>query len=452
MNTGLLFFFFYLLVLRSNAQENLVYTTVLLDSATQKPVPFAHIKLGEIVSVSNQSGNFSLSYIANDTKTIVRFSCIGYKSKEIALSTLLKSKEICLIQDITALNEIVISQITPKAILKKSERRGFKNYATAQYSAHYSFDQFIFFEDAESSIATSREIGVLTNRGLDTTATYPKFASEMRKTSPRFLEFDTIPNQLTPLTKQRNTVTVESAYSFDPLLVGLLKQFHAVPTIFSKGFYENTDISILSIVKLEEKEYYLISIYPKAENKEISLSKEESKQIAIYKNKIKELAANTGRTISKNKLDSIFSSRLTNRTSSSNITGFLLVDVKTYGIIHALIKLSTFDQAGKLYAKLHVSASYLEHDKSYYLQNIDILMKKNGPNYNEAVSLYYLISLKLTDFQFKKLSRITFLRQQLEQEALGHIKTKDIEQFLIPVKNCSSCKINPLILFGQRFE
>lgn len=175
-----------------------------------------------LISVSNQYGNFSIRYIANDTRTIVRFSCIGYKSKEIALSTLLKSTEISLIQDVKVLNEIVISQITPKAILKKSERRGFKNYATAQYSAHYCFDQFIFFEDAESSIATSREIGVLTNRGLDTTATYPKFASEMRKTSRGFLEFDTIQNQLTPLTKQRNTVTVESAYSFDPIRVGLI--------------------------------------------------------------------------------------------------------------------------------------------------------------------------------------------------------------------------------------
>ena len=49
-----LLFFLNLLVFKSNAQENLVYIGVLVDSATQKPIPFAHIKLGEIVSVSNQ--------------------------------------------------------------------------------------------------------------------------------------------------------------------------------------------------------------------------------------------------------------------------------------------------------------------------------------------------------------------------------------------------------------
>ena len=110
---------FHLLVLRSNAQENLIYTGLLVDSTTQKPVPFAHIIIGEIVSVSNQYGNFSIGYSATDTKTVVKFSCIGYKSKELTLSVLLRYEKISLTQDVTILNEIVISELTAQAILKK---------------------------------------------------------------------------------------------------------------------------------------------------------------------------------------------------------------------------------------------------------------------------------------------------------------------------------------------
>ncbi len=450
---------FHLLVLRSNAQENLIYTGLLVDSTTQKPVPFAHIIIGEIVSVSNQYGNFSIGYSATDTKTVVKFSCIGYKSKELTLSVLLRYEKISLTQDVTILNEIVISELTAQAILKKAEKKGFKNYTTPRYSANYTFDQFIFFEDADSLIATSREIGVVINRGLDTTATYPKFTKEIQRTSVRFFEFDTIPNQLTTLTKQRNTVRVELAYSFDPIRIGLLKQFHAVPAIFSKGFYDNTDLNILSIVKLDNKEYYLISVYPKFENDGATLSKEESKQLALYKDKIKELAAKSGRAISDKKIDSIFSPRLRNKPSTSYVSGFLLVDVKTYGIIHALIKVNTFDQTGKLYAKLHVSASYMQYGKSYYLQNIDILTKRTSPDYRESANLYYLTSLNLSTFQTNNLSKSTLvkdpladLRQQLAKESLIHLKMEDVEQFLTPVKNCVSCKRNPLILFGQSFE
>ena len=348
--------------------------------------------------------------------------------------------------------------MTAQAILKKAEKKGFKNYTTSRYSANYTFDQFIFFEDADSLIATSREIGAVTNRGMDTTATYPKFTKEIQRTGARFLEFDTIPNQLTYVTKMRNTVTAESAYSFDPIRIGLLKQFHAIPAIFSKGFYDNTDLNILSIVKLDDKEYYLISVYPKSENDGVILSKEESKQLTVYKNMIKELATKNGRAISDKKIDSIFSSRLINKTSTSYVTGFLLVDVKTYGIIHTLIKVSTFDQTGKLYAKLHVSASYMQYGKSYYLQNIDILTKRTSPDYREGANLYYLTSLSLSTFQTNKLSKSTLVKdpladlRQLARESLLHLKMEDVEQFLTPVKNCASCKRNPLILFGQSFE
>ena len=449
--------YIFLIGFKSNAQEYYTHHGLLVDSVTQKPISFAHIKMGQFVSVSNQHGHFFIKYNKTDVNNIVRLSCIGYKSKELVLSALIKSNVAFLAQEVKLLNEIVISQLTAQTILKRAEKKGLKNYSTPKYLANYILDQFVFFEDADSSIANSQEVGVLINRGLDTTGVYPKFAKENQTISTRFLEFDTIPSQLTTLTKKRNTVTAELAYSYDPVRIGLLKQFHAVPTMFSKGFYNNTDLNIISILEFDDREYYLISVFPKSTKYAAIPTKEESRQLALYKEQIKAMAAKNGRTMSNDQIDSLFSKQFRNK-SLADVSGFFLVDAKTYGIVHALIKVSTFDQTGKLFAKLHISTSYTLHNKSYYLQNLDILLKRTSPGNIESPNLYYLVSLNISDFRTKKTSKPIIERNQsdglipFDKEIPMRLNAKNIESFLRPVKDCASCKNNPLVLFGQMFE
>ena len=138
--------------------------------------------------------------------------------------------------------------------------------------------------------------------------------------------------------------------------------------------------------------------------------------------------------------------------------GFFLVNTINFGISHAFIKVNTFDGSGKLYAKLHIAASYIQTGKSYYLENLDVLMKRTGPNYyNKEETLYYLLSLKLSNFKTKKIFKSptvnTNIRisQEISDEIINQFKLENIKQFLMPIKYCITCNINPVKYFNQIF-
>jgi hypothetical protein len=460
MRTGfLLAFIFLLFIYISNAQEKLIYTGLLLDSATQKPIPYAHIQLNQIVAVSNQSGRFSVRYGPNDSAAFVKFSCVGYQTKELKLTELLSSRSISLVQDSKFLPEIMVSELTAESILKKAEKKGFKNYTTPKYSASYVFNQTVFFDDADSSVAASTERGMLTNRGLDTTETYPRFVSKSRKSSTRFPELDALDNPVLRLTGQRDRFPVKAVYSFDPLRVGLLKQPHAVPMIFSRDFYEYTDINLVAVITQDGREHYLITVSPKSRE---ALTLQQQRQLARMeenakenvKEKIMDVAAKIGRSVLEHQLDSILSGSRNQR----DLSALFLVDAKTFGIVHALIKMNTFEPTGRLYGKLHVSASYLRHGKSYYLQNLEILTTMPVMNNEGQSGLNYLLSLVISDFQTKPRSKPVFPVDEMAgsttfsgEESVIRSQLKDVGQFIIPVRDCVSCPRNPLVAFGQKF-
>lgn len=428
----------------------------ILDSTTLLPIAFAHIRIKESIYISSQNGDFSFDYRETDLNSEVIISCIGYKKYLTTIETLRKFPSVKLTPDEVILNEVVISELSPESIFRKAEKKGLKNYRTPRYSADYSLEELIFYENSDSLLAAYKESGVVLSRGLDTTGVYPNFVNHTSQMSNQFLKYDTLPNQLTSLTKQRNTVSKELLFTYDPVRVGLLKQFHPIPAMFSKGFYDNTEQRILSIVNLDGAEHYLIGVYPKTFEGEVKSTKDELKQIAIYRQKIKELAVLTGRVLSESTLDSIFSTRGKSKTPSYYILGFFLVNVKNFGISHSLIKVNTFDQTGKLYAKLHVAASYIKSGESYYLQSLDVLMKRTPPtNSSRDESLYYLLTLKLSNFKLKDTTRLISDRYKvitkLSDELISSFSLSDINPFLIPVKNCSSCKNNPLKYFNQVF-
>lgn len=428
----------------------------IIDSATLLPIPFAHIRTKESVFISSQDGGYSITYLEIDINSVIKISCIGYKELLITIADLRKVLIVKLVPDVVVLNEVVVSELSPQNIFRKSEKRGFKNYQTPRFSVDYTLEKLVFYEDTDSILAAYREFGIMLNRGLDTTDVYPNFVSQSIQTSNHFLRYDTVPNQLTLLTKQRNTISKEILLTYDPVRVGLLKQFHPIPAMFSDGFYGNTEQRILSIVNLDGVEHYLIGVYPKTTETEVKKTKDELKQIVLYKQKLKDLAIQSGRFLSDSTLDSIFSTRGKSNQPSYTILGFFLVNTKNYGISHCLIKVNTFDSFGNLYAKLHVAASYIEIDKSYYLQNLDVLLKRTPPS-NSTLDkpLYYLLTLKLSNFELKSkstlLSKKSKANTELSDLLINNYSLDGFESFLIPAKDCTSCPNNPLRYFNQIF-
>ena len=98
------------------AQDTSTLNGQLIDSTTQIPVPFAHVRLRESVSMSNQHGNFTLNYIETDLNVEVKISCIGYKTFTVTIEFLRKFPKVMLIPDIKVLDEVVISELSPQTI------------------------------------------------------------------------------------------------------------------------------------------------------------------------------------------------------------------------------------------------------------------------------------------------------------------------------------------------
>ncbi len=441
------------------AQDSLIFSGQIIDSTTQIPIPFAHIRIEKTVAISNQQGKFTLDCSGYSENTKVIISCIGYKTRKISIANLLKSKHIVLSPDIRLLGEVVISELTPQAIFKNAKKRGYRNYRTPKYSADYKFEQWVFYDYSDSLIAFSEEVGLLINKGLDTTGTYPKYKTLTKKISTHFVEYDTVSHPLSFLTRGRNTVTLDFLLSHDPIRVGVLEEFHAVPAIFSDGFYKNTLQQIQSIVMLDGKEYYLITVYPQLEDSKQISNPTLRLSIEKHKKEVKRLANKYGKTLSESSLDSIFSkSARDNMAPQSYLIGIFLVNTKDFGISHALIKLNTFNSEGRLHSKLHISANYVKTDKSYYLQSLDVLIRREAPfNLERSIPLYYLLSLNLSNIKTKKITRLPTTIPQLETlekippETQALYRMENIRQFIAPVKNCKNCKLNLLQYFNRVF-
>lgn len=425
---------------------------IVVDSITKQAIPFAHVRLGADVSISNQQGKYAITYDVNDTTQLATFSCVGYSTRRVAISTLLRSSLMKLTTDTTILPEVLISNLSAQAIIRKCQKKGLSNYLTPRYAANYAYNQIAFFEGSTEIIGIANEKGIVTNRALDTTGTFPIFKKTSVYISEKFLQLDTIANGLTSLTNRRNTVPVETVYSFDPIRIGLLSEFHAVPTMFSKDFYENTEMTLASMVTLNHREYFLITVFQKNQHQNSRPSKDKMRQLESYKNRLREIASKSGQRLSEQKLDSIFSNQVSNRGTSKDVAGFFLVDAKTFAIVNAVIKVTTFDPSGNIYARLNVSASYKQVGKSYYLENLDVLIKRSAPQDYKDSDLYYLLSLNV--FNIKK-------GNSFRSDELTEAETKNdnseiaanlepFKTFIMPVKNCAHCSRNPITIFNQK--
>jgi len=121
---------FYLLT-SINAQTNtsLTLSGTILDEKNQQPLPYANIinlSNGK-GTISNEHGNFSIDINSLNDTNIIRFQCIGYKTKELTIERIASNAPILLSENIYALDEVIILGTTPdpeeivKAILENKE-------------------------------------------------------------------------------------------------------------------------------------------------------------------------------------------------------------------------------------------------------------------------------------------------------------------------------------------
>ncbi len=100
------------------------------NKQTQEPIPYVTIQINKNYgTISNEEGNFSLNIERFSEDTFVKFSCIGFKTKEIKIKDI--SETIFLEEQIVNLDEVDIDsqkQLTEKEIIQKVTENLSKNY------------------------------------------------------------------------------------------------------------------------------------------------------------------------------------------------------------------------------------------------------------------------------------------------------------------------------------
>jgi CarboxypepD_reg-like domain len=129
---ALLFILFYSLTF---AQQKIIQG-ILVDKATQEPVPYVHVfqTSTSYGTISDLNGEFTL--VVNPAKAdSLRFSCIGYETQRIALKNFLdKRMRIELAEDRVLLPSFTVHELSAKEFIKKCVTRIPVNYSSAKTS------------------------------------------------------------------------------------------------------------------------------------------------------------------------------------------------------------------------------------------------------------------------------------------------------------------------------
>ncbi len=105
-------------------------TSVIIDSATQKPIPFVTVQLKKKGVITNEEGRFTFQLDTSIKPTDSLFiSCIGYASIKKPLNQFTESQIIMAAKAID-LNPVIVSnkQYTPREIIEEVEKNIVKNY------------------------------------------------------------------------------------------------------------------------------------------------------------------------------------------------------------------------------------------------------------------------------------------------------------------------------------
>ncbi|WP_395626198.1 carboxypeptidase-like regulatory domain-containing protein [Daejeonella sp.] len=124
------------------AQTNHTLKGNLLDFKLKTPIAFANIKLlkTNISSMSNSEGLFGFNFTSFNEMDTLMVTCIGYNSIKIPLklTSINDFKDFVLVPNTIELNEVVISPINAKSILKEAINISAKHYPSpAIFKGYY---------------------------------------------------------------------------------------------------------------------------------------------------------------------------------------------------------------------------------------------------------------------------------------------------------------------------
>ncbi|MEQ9402856.1 MAG: serine hydrolase [Cyclobacteriaceae bacterium] len=146
--------------------SDIVIEGTIFDSKNKEPLPFATISLtdNKIGTVSNIKGKFRVIIPFSNKDDSLRISYIGFKSITHKISEIAKGARFFLVEDLVALDEVVITGLTAQAILEKAIQKIPDNYYDAPYKSKGFYrltakkeDQYIRLSEASFELYHSEE-------------------------------------------------------------------------------------------------------------------------------------------------------------------------------------------------------------------------------------------------------------------------------------------------------
>ncbi|MEP5612045.1 MAG: serine hydrolase [Cyclobacteriaceae bacterium] len=121
----------------SQVKDDVVIEGTIFDDATKEPLPFANISLpnNRIGTVSNVNGQFRIIIPSARKSESLRISYIGFKSITIKISEIAADARFFLVEDLQALDEVVVVGLTAQSILKKAIQKIPENYYDSPYKS-----------------------------------------------------------------------------------------------------------------------------------------------------------------------------------------------------------------------------------------------------------------------------------------------------------------------------
>ena len=104
-------------VAQTDTSNTIVSTTLSGTILNENNTPLPYVNIISLNTgkgtISNENGNFSIDISSLNDTNIIRFQCIGYKTKDYNIESLKSNSIILLSENIYALDEVMILGTTP---------------------------------------------------------------------------------------------------------------------------------------------------------------------------------------------------------------------------------------------------------------------------------------------------------------------------------------------------
>lgn len=409
---------------QSNTDVNISGNLVSLNSG--QPIVHANIYFTNTFGTSTDTkGYYVLSFPERLIDSLISISAIGFVTKSISASDLLKNSDVGLEEDIFSLEEVVVTPLNAYPILKKVSENADKNYRTNWVSAKVKITEVIFFESNEEEedglveyVASSKTTAKINFKGnrLDS----QKWQVLNKFITNHFTQFDTLKKTF-GLTNSVNLYDFFNKHEVSRKIKNLKNNNKSDDkNVFNHKAYKNNNTSrVIDFQAIDGNSNYIIATELVGENikkrQDISNFNIHNKEYDRKKSML--IKSLKYMPVAKNK-DSLVTEYLKkSRDFPTGITSskqYFWVDTHNFGMTKYLVKREVKNsKTSKIFNKNYLKATNRLLDNKFFVKDIEAIFLQAKA---ENGILYKYIKMEFFDFIIGKGYEKILIKNQLARD------------------------------------